>query len=174
MAERNLVPEGRYDAVVSETALGVASTGTENVAIRLKIADDAFPDLAGRTLVYYGYFSDGAMDLTLDALEACGWDPGLAAFDDLGNGDCVKGNPVSIVVRHEDDQKGVRRDRVAFVNARGGGMVKDRMNDGQTAVLGKKIEALMRQRGRKVTPRAAAPAQKQAEYLNVDEDSTPF
>jgi len=173
MAERNLVPEGRYDATVTETGLGKSGGGNEQVAIRVKINDPATPDLTGRTMVYYGSFSDAAMDITLGALEACGWDPALAAFDDLRTGDCVKGNPVSIVVGHED-YEGTVRDRVKWINPRGGPMMKEELDDAGTVILGKKIEALMRQRGRKVTPRAAAPAQKQAEYLNVDEDSTPF
>jgi hypothetical protein len=160
------IENGRYDAFVVESALGESTNGHEQIAIRLQIDDERFPDHQGKQCVYYGYFTEGAMEHTVNALKACGFHPDVGDFADLDGGDVIKGTLVSITVEWEEYQ-GKDRLRVQWINTRGGPMCKTALDEKKTGALGARVSALMKGQGK------AVPAAKRAtEKIAVDD--TPF
>lgn len=98
--------------------------GTPQVVVTFEILRG--PD-AGQTISWFGYFTDNveATERTLKALRACGF-----TGDDMDKfWEQRPNNEVEIVVIHED-YEGKTRAKVAWVNARGGGVkLADPMRD---------------------------------------------
>lgn len=108
--------DGIYPAQVVEGLLGVASTGNEQVAVSLEVTDvDGNP--TGERIAWYGTFTEAAYPYTVKTLRVMGW-----RGDDLSDLSSIAGTPVSIVVQSEE-YKGKVRQKVAFVNAPGGGAI---------------------------------------------------
>lgn len=105
-----IITEGRYTARAVEWILGTTSTGKEQVAVQLTLLD---PALTGRRLTWYGYFTEGALPVTIKALRAMGWQ-GTDVSDLHG----LDANEVSIVVEHEEYQ-GKTQVRVKWINEPG-------------------------------------------------------
>lgn len=158
MAEREKVtqgvicPEGRFDAKVVATDLGVAGSGNPQVAISF-----GFVDSTGKqwNLPWYGTFSPNAIAKPKALIEPLGvlgwdadkegWDPSKLARKSEENpaGGALIGREASLVVSHEDvEEKGLngkyvpvlcddtrkplRRAVVQWINAPGGGaMMKE-------------------------------------------------
>ena len=98
---------GTHKARAKEWGFGVASSGNEQVAVMFEITGGEF---AGRTITWFGSFSDAAIDRTLDSLRHCGWDgDSLETIDDLGR------TEVDIVVVEEEYQ-GQMNTKVRWVN----------------------------------------------------------
>jgi len=99
--------QGTHKARAKEWALGHASSGKEQVAILFEITQG---EHAGKSITWFGYFTDATCDRTLDSLRYCGWEgDNLAALDGLG------ANEVEIVIE-PDTYEGKTRDRVKWVN----------------------------------------------------------
>jgi len=119
----DLIPPGYYAAVAVpvQTEDGAVwaqfgtsqQKGTRQVYVAFAIIDG---DHAGRRLGWFGYFTDGAVDRTIESLRLCG-----LKGDDLAN--AMFGpldQEVQVVVEHEEYDGKVRA-KVAWVNAPGGG-----------------------------------------------------
>jgi hypothetical protein len=161
MAE--LHSEGRFRAKAVEGDYGHANTGTEQIAVLFELE-------TGSRLTWYGYLTEKTQERTLEALINCGVTD-LETLDGLGSKD------VELVIQHEDDQNGVARARVAFVNALGSGGVamKNKMGEGARRSVAARLKGnfVKMQREHGVTPattgrnsRKSAPA----EEIGADDD----
>lgn len=90
----------------------------ENVVITFEITADG-PE-RGKTITWWGHFSDKTWEFDIKALRACGW-----RGDDIRDLSALKDNEVSLVINHEDDtENGGKRARVRWVNAIGFAITK--------------------------------------------------
>lgn len=131
-------------------------------------------------ITHYRYFSDKALPYTEADLVTLGWDPtrnGWAIDDLVGENQPLAGAECSLVLRMEE-YHGKSRLKVKFVNARGGGGVKNKAS-AQSAVA---FAALLRKKvGMSAPAGAKRPAPKQppqrqptADVGAVDSDGIPF
>lgn len=118
----NITP-GSYNARAKQFALGLTSTMKEQVAVQFAIVGGP---LDGQTITWYGYFTEAAVERTLESLRICGW-----AGDDLSDLTGTEANEVQIVVEEEPDQQGVARPRVRWVNELRGPMLKSELRPDQ-------------------------------------------
>lgn len=155
-----LVPEGYYDAVAVKTMddvgveafarLAVANSGTNQV-----VADFQLINLAPGInpprwpLRWYGYFTDGTTDRTIEALRAMGF-----RGDDFMELETQKLNQIVRVKVEHNDYNGKITARIAFVNAPGGGVVK--LNNPMDADDKRRFAAVMKGNLRSIPDRDGA------------------
>lgn len=99
--------QGTHKARAKEWALGHSSNGNEQVAVLFEITQGSH---AGKSITWFGYFTEAATDRTLDALRYCGWEG-----DDFVNLVGLDTNEVEIVIE-PDTYEGKTRDRVKWIN----------------------------------------------------------
>lgn len=116
------------------------SNPSEQISVRIVVVDE-YPDVRGKSILWFGNFSSQkAMDITLKALRAMGWD----GKSRIGKPDGTNGMLTGLggtefegVVRHETYQSKTRA-KVAFVNEKSAGFAfkeplvasaLDRLND---------------------------------------------
>lgn len=134
--------EGNHIAKITGHVLGKAGTGTPQIAVEFtREIEDAEGNLVSESLTWYGYFTENARRITIDALKAMGWD---AAADDhdigkLHNTDRLLGNQCRIVIKFEADLEGEMRPRIAFVN-KSGAAVKEELPVDEIAGLAANIK----------------------------------
>jgi len=112
-----VIGAGRHEVkIVSHVLTKSSQKGTPCMAV-------VFEDDAGEHITYYGYLSDAALEYTLKALAAMGWDAAQhdGRIDVLNGTDLLLGHKVEIVV-DEEEYEGKVRAKVRFVNEIGGGM----------------------------------------------------
>ena len=97
---------GTHKAKVVDHEFGIAND-KEQVALMLQIVGG---DHDGKSIAWFGYFSDKTAERTLESLRYCGWDT-----DDLAQLDGIYKNEVEIVVEDEEYQ-GKWRSRVKWIN----------------------------------------------------------
>lgn len=148
----NLV-KGNFKARALTGALGYTSGGKEQVAVQLEVLDEGFQ---GETITWYGYFSDGAVDRTLESLRLLGWE-GDDLFDLKGLGD----KEVRIVL-DEDEYEGKIQLKVKWINGPGGLALKAPMNDGEARAFSQRMKGLVLSHKNKAPGAAkqSAPAQR--------------
>jgi len=172
-----------------EWDLGISGTGSEQVAVRFKVNEDDNPAFAGRSYTWYGYFSDKALDRTLESLRIMGWkSDSIAELDGLGD------NDVSLALGEEfNEQTGETFLRVKFVNKPQGLALKNRMDEAAKRALAARIKgAAVASRQKLGAPAAPAPQRQGAPAARppqrngraapppvvdswpTDEDSIPF
>lgn len=169
-----LIPEGRYLAKVTEAVLARTNNGDPQVAIGFEFTAG---ELTGKLVTYYGSLSDTVIskgknqgkkvaELTFEALDTCGWDGESLNAGSLAS--CV-GGEVSLVIAHEEDQKGTMRHKVKFVNSpnAGGAAVKDRLNDNDANNVTKQFQALLLKRKQQRQAKAAQGGSKQKPPANA-------
>lgn len=143
---------GRYRARATDAVLGVADTGTKQVAVLFELLD-----VPGQSIAWYGYFTEKTEDRTLESLMHAGWQG-----DDLSNlmRDGLGDTEVSLVVEQEQDQKtGEWRPRVKWVNSLGAGaLVKNEMTDVDKLAFSKQMRAKVMQKRAKMTQRPVGAA----------------
>lgn len=117
-----MIEQGKYRGRAREWALGIAGTGTKQIGVVFDILD-----MPGEKISWYGYFTDGAFDRTIESMRHCGWE-GVDLTDLSG----MDRNEVILVVEHEpvtdasgtplNDESGHPRMRakVRWVNSQGG------------------------------------------------------
>lgn len=139
----------RYKAKGILGALGKTNTGKEQVAIELEITDG---ERKGDTLTWYGFFTEAAIDRTLESLRHLGWEG-----DDLSNLSGIDRNEVSIVVEDEEFN-GVVREKVKWING-GGIAMKETLDDGAAKALAAKLRGhvIKHRQGMKQPQKGAAP-----------------
>jgi hypothetical protein len=98
---------GTHRARAKEWALGKSSAGNEQIAVMFEITQG---ENIGKSITWFGSFSDKAVDRTLDSLRHCGWS-GDNFVELLG----LDTNEVELVVEAEE-YEGKIRDKVRWVN----------------------------------------------------------
>jgi hypothetical protein len=98
---------GTVKARAREWALGHSSNGNEQVAVLFEITQG---EHAGRTITWFGFFTEHTWERTMDSLRHCGWDG-----NDFTSLDGLDANEVELVIEQEEYQ-GKVRDRVKWVN----------------------------------------------------------
>lgn len=99
--------QGTHKARAKEWALGHSSTGKEQIAILFEISQG---EHAGKSITWFGYFTEATTDRTLDTMRYCGWEgDNFAALEGLD------ANEVELVIA-PDTYEGKTRDRVQWVN----------------------------------------------------------
>lgn len=109
-----LIPAGLYQAKAQWWELGETASGKEQICVLFSLMSPA--EYLGRTIAWYGFFTEKTLERTIESMRACGW-TGI----DLDNLAGMDANEVSIVVEHET-YEGVTSARVRWVNAPGGGL----------------------------------------------------
>lgn len=130
--EKELMPEGRYQARAHSWDFGETNGGAPQIAVSFKLLE---PGFEGQFLGWYGGFGDTQAEFTFKALKNCGW-RGIDLNDLSGMGD----NEVSLVVEHEEYQ-GKTHARVKWVNAGGGVMLKKVLDPNAKKALAAKMKA---------------------------------
>lgn len=118
--ETNIIPKGTYRALPLELELGVAGTGAEQVAVRLELLSGG---QEGKRIVWYGFFTEKTAERTMESLRHMGW-----KGNDLSDLSTAK-EECAVVIDHEQDQEGNAYARVKWINAAGGPMLKNVMDD---------------------------------------------
>lgn len=121
-----LIAAGQWKARPTAAALGTTEkSGSETVAVGFVI--DEGPS-QGRSITWYGYFTDKTEERTIESLRYCGWHGDMINdLIEIGQDPEVR---VYLAIEHEPDQEGVIRARVRWVNAGGGVALKNRMDPG--------------------------------------------
>jgi len=135
---------GTYTARAVAGGLGFAKTGTPQVAVELQITDEHF---AGETITWFGYFTEGTHERTIEALRTLGW-----RTDDLDNLEGISDNEVKVVLK-EDEYEGKIQLKVAFINRPGGLALKTPMSPQQAKDFARQMKG---------TVLSVAPSGKQA------------
>lgn len=131
MSEGNRIEPGRYMARAAEWKLGKASTGTECIAVLFTLQD-------GRTINWWGYFSEKTAERTLDSLEFMGWDG-----RDIANPRGLDRNEVELVVGEETNDKGESFSKVLWVNRPRGAAVKEELKGAELSAFQQRMQAAM-------------------------------
>lgn len=113
---KQLVAEGTHTgvAVRHNVQWGKTPAGNEQVVVPIKIKEGEY---AGRTLTWFGFFTEKTWARTMDALRYMGW-----RSDDISDLGALD-KEVEIVVTHET-YEGETRARIQWVNEIGGGRIK--------------------------------------------------
>ena len=129
-----MISLGKHKARAIEAALGLTSTGKEQVAVAFEIIDGPH---TGETINYYGYFTEKTAKRTMESLRILGW-----SSDDLTDLSDVTGE-CTLVVEHEPDQNGDMRARVRWVNPPGGGLdLKEKLEGGAAKAFAARMRGL--------------------------------
>jgi len=185
-----------YRARAIAAALGSSSQGNAQVGVEFQILDGgrAGDETAiGRSITWYGSFSEKAREHTFKALRVCGWQG-----DDVDDLTTIDSNEVQIVVAEDQDLEGNPTIRVRWINPIGGGGIamKNRMDETSARAFAAEMRGYaIQSRGAAPparpaaappAPRAAAPAAPRAPQRRptnaavgagqgvVDDDNIPF
>lgn len=120
-------------AIAGSQEWGYASTGTEQVGIRITLIDG---DWSGQSVTWYGFLTDNAEARTLEQLEIAGWDkssvidlPGLGSTE------------FELELEEETDDQGNTYMRPTWINRIGVAM-KKKMDDTARRALAARLAAL--------------------------------
>lgn len=139
MAERTIIPKGKYKARASGGEFAVASTGTEFVFVGFEITSEG--DWKGHAIGWKGFFTEATTERTIESLRYAGCTfPG----NDITNLEGLGSREVQLVIDHEQNDKGEWWPRVQWVN-RVGVQVKDeqRMSAGAKASFKQRMKAAL-------------------------------
>ena len=156
----DLLPIGRHRARAAEWALGRSGTGKEQVAILFSLLDRP-----GEEITSYLFFTDACLDITIKSLRACGW-----RGADLSDLTGMDSNEVTLVIDHEEDQKGVMRARVRWINTTGGLAMKATLDKDQSRAFAAQMKGRILQHDRMAGQAAAKAAPPSAD----EQDDIPF
>ncbi len=131
-----MIDRGNYRARAVDSQFGYAETGTEQVAVTFEITEEG--EFRGHTIAWFGFFTDGTQERTMQALRACGWEG-----DDLSNLIGLDRNEIVLVIEH-DEYGGKVQARVKWVNRLGAGRIelKRKMTDAQKTALARRLKGL--------------------------------
>lgn len=110
--DQPLILIGSHRAQAVDGHLSYTSKGNEQVVVKFVIIGGLGD---GRTLPWYGFFSEACFDRTIQALRYCGW-----KGDDVSDLSGLDANEVEIVVEHKE-YNGERHASIRWVNQVGGG-----------------------------------------------------
>lgn len=126
-----LVP-GTYNARGVDAQLGMASTGSEQVAVELEITDEGF---AGQRITWFGYFTEQTQQRTFESLRLLGWEG-----DDLSDLRGIDRNPVRVVLEN-DTYDNKTRLKVRWINGPGGIALKTPLTGDQARAFAARMKA---------------------------------
>lgn len=147
-----MLSEGRYMARAVDGALGTSTNGNDQVTVELRTFDEKGE---GESVLWYGYFTDRAIGMTLKALRTMGW-----TGDDLSDLSTLGSKDVEIVLEEEIDNRGNARLRVKWINEPGAGRLKRAEPDVAKTIAARHLGAVVAHRqamGMPAPQRAAAP-----------------
>ena len=168
-----LTVPGTYRArvtAVEDVQFGMSHGGNEQIAVPFVVTQG---DAQGETITWFGSFTDKAVEITLKALRACGWQG-----DDLNDLTGVVDNEVELVCAVETYNEKTSL-KVKWVNKPGEGKVKlERpLDGGQRAAFAARMKgtviALRQGEGRPGAP-SAATARKAEAKAHGAIDEVPF
>jgi len=114
-----MIDPGRYRARCTgpnDAQWGMSANGNLQVALLFELLDES-----NQRMTWVGTFAAGkATEFALQALENCGWTGNDPTQDLTG----VDSEEVELAVAHEEDQEGVTRARISWVNKPGSGRIK--------------------------------------------------
>jgi hypothetical protein len=143
--------KGTFRAKAKSWGLGESGTGKEQIAINFDILTEG---AEFKSLNWYGYFTEDALERTVESMRHCGW-TGVDVADLSG----LDTNEVDLVV-DEEEYQGKLQTKVKWVNRVGGLALKAPLTDERAkafgAALRDKIKAL--DAGKSSRPAAARPA----------------
>jgi hypothetical protein len=129
--------EGTFNARGVTGALGMSSTGKEQVAVDIVVSD---PGFEGEHITWYGYFTEGTIDRTFESLRHLGWQG-----DDLRDLSGIDRLPVRIVVAWDSytDGNGKTHEnlKVKWINAPGGLALKQPLTEDQAKSFASRMRA---------------------------------
>lgn len=150
----------RARAVQGSAALGVTGTGKEQIGVLFELLEG--PD-EGKHITWYGYFTDAAVDRTLESLRHMGWQGHqLMDLSTIGDADAPD---VTIVIEYEADQQGELRPKVRWVNKLSNGVaMKERMDENQARAFSERMKGkvLSMNRGQGSAPAPSSASSKPA------------
>ena len=152
-----MIDIGRYRARAIEWQLGIAETGTEQVAVSFEITEEG--PFSSHTITWFGFFTEKTSERTIKSLLVCGW-----KGDDLTDLSGLDRNEVELVVEHEVHNN-ERRAKVKWVNRPGAGgfAMKTPMNDAQKKILAAKMKGLVLALKKDTAPARLVPSQPRAD-----------
>ena len=156
----SLIPEGTWRGRGVEAELGYTTKdSTEQVGVAVVFSPDQDQDVDGRSLTWYGQFSEKTEPFTLKTLRVFGWNT-----NDLADLSGIDTNEVDVVVVHEEDLEGQTRARIRFINPLGSGGVamKSKMTDDQKAAFAARMRGRVLASAAATQPSPAAAAAKAA------------
>ncbi|MDP2271236.1 MAG: hypothetical protein Q8K32_10930 [Archangium sp.] len=135
-------------------ALGVSSTGKEQIAVSFLLPADPGLELGERHLAWYGYFTDATAERTIESLRCMGFEG-----DDLTQLEGLDKNEVELVIEDEE-YEGHLNEKIQFINKAGGAMVKTPLVGEKAASFAAQMKAKFRAfdagNGKRTTKPAAA------------------
>lgn len=123
---------GTHRARGKKWALGHAGNGNEQVAVLFEVTQG---EHAGKSITWFGSFSDAAVDRTLDSLRYCGWNG-----DNFAELNGLDANEVEIVVEVET-YKGKASDKVRWVNRPSQLALREQMTPSAVAAFAVRMKA---------------------------------
>ena len=158
--------DGRYAARAVQAVLGRTKGGAPQVAVEFKLEN-------GQTRTWYGYFTEGTRDRTIESLRICGWRG--TDLDDLSG---VDTNDVSLVIETEE-WEGKKIQKIQWVNKLGGIALVERMGEGEARAFAASMKgailAFDQEAGtNRDVKRSAPPAQRAAAPGSARGDDIPF
>lgn len=146
-----LLDEGEWPVMAVTHKIGFAGTNNEQIGVRCKFTEGPHKN---KTLVWYGSFSDRALDITIRGLRALGM-----KGDDLRDLSGMYTDPgAAIGVVQHDEYQGKKRARIAFING-GDVVMKQEMNAQELSAFAQRMRgAFARTGGGKPSTPAAGPS----------------
>ena len=129
-----LTPEGDYPVVAVKHSIGYAGTKNEQIGVRLRVVNGP---LKGKFLLWYGSFSDKAVEFTIKALRALGFAGNDVADQAAWDAMYARGDEATAVVQH-DTYQGKTKAKVAWINGADIVMHAD-MNDRDLKAFGARM-----------------------------------
>lgn len=151
-----MLAPGKYRGRPVAASLGMTSTGKEQIGVTFELVEPA-----GERIGWYGFFTEKALDRTLQSLRYCGW-----TGNDLTDfsGEALPAGfdqEVELDIQHEEYKDKIQV-RVAWVNSGGGMAMKAALDKTAAQSFAEKmkatINALDKAAGRTTAPAKAAPA----------------
>lgn len=130
---RSIIPPGTYKVKAIDHVFGRAGTGTEQIGVSLEVVEGPH---TGQILNWYGFFTEATEERTIKSMRYLGW-KGTA----VSKMETMYEGRAHAVVEHDEDQNGVVRAKVQWINAIGVNM-KDQMNPAELMSFGKRIAGL--------------------------------
>lgn len=145
-----------------EWAYGRTSQGHTQIAVAFAILDG---EHAGRTLTWFGHFTEKTVDRTLDSLRHCGWDG-----DDPSDLTGLDRNEVQLVI-DDEEYNGQTRTKIQFVNRLGGLALKDQLSPDEVRAFAARLRGRAVAHKQKYGGQPAAPKTSSRAGYPGDNDS---
>lgn len=112
----NIPQPGNYRARATTAKLGWSNNDKPQVAILFKVVDPNGTEFTGEEIAAYLSLAEGAFEITIKALRACGWQgENISDLSTVGSEDCE-------IVVGEEEYQGKVQTKVRWVNRLGGAL----------------------------------------------------